>query len=373
MKILQIHNKYQFKGGEDSVVDEEAKLLRHHGHEVQQLFRNNLEINSLSNKIKTFVNLPYSKESINILRRELSNSNKPDIAHVHNTFPLWTNSIFEILKEKKIPIVMTIHNYRLLWSRISLFDKEFKYYGYFKGSKFKTFLLSRWLDKNKHLLNNISKFILLTDFTKDKFENAGFKKDKLIIKPNFISKKKSIIKEISLKNDAIFLSRIAKDKGIYTLLKSWKNINIKLNVYGDGELLNKIKNRNKNKNCFFHGAVDRNKGIDELSKSKILIFPSEWYECMPMTILESFREGTLVLASNIGSIKSIIKNKYNGILFKPGDSNDLKEKIEWILRNPKICDTIARNALNDFNKKYTEEKNYQDLINLYNDVITIQN
>ena len=109
--------------------------------------------------------------------------------------------------------------------------------------------------------------------------------------------------------------------------------------------------------------------MKKIRYSKFLIFPSEWFECLPMTIIEAFRENTLVLASDIGSIKSIIKHKFNGILFKPGDADDLKKKVEWILNNPKVCDNIVKNALVQFNEIYTDEKNYKHLVKLYNDVI----
>lgn len=369
MKILQIHNKYIYSGGEDSVVEEEAKLLISKGHEVMQLLRDNSEIKSLSEKIKTLVDLPYSNNSKQILIDKLKKIEKPDIAHIHNLFPLWTYSILEVLKEKKIPVIMTLHNYRLIWSKIGLFDNEAKNFGYFKDSRLKTFLISRWLDKNKRLLDNVNKFIVLTDFIKEKFENLGIDKSKLIVKPNFIKKKNNIFKEISIKSDAIFCSRISRDKGIFTLLKAWKNIDLKLNIYGDGPQLEKITKKNTNNKFIFHGQISRDILMKKIRYSKFLIFPSEWFECLPMTIIEAFRENTLVLASDIGSIKSIIKHKFNGILFKPGDADDLKKKVEWILNNPKVCDNIVKNALVQFNEIYTDEKNYKHLVKLYNDVI----
>ena len=369
MKILQIHNKYIYSGGEDSVVEEEAKLLISKGHEVMQLLRDNSEIKSLSEKIKTFVDLPYSNNSKQILIDKLKKIEKPDIAHIHNLFPLWTYSILEVLKEKKIPVIMTLHNYRLIWSKIGLFDNDAKNFGYFKDSRLKTFLISRWLDKNKRLLDNVNKFIVLTDFIKEKFENLGIDKSKLIVKPNFIKKKNNIFKEISIKSDAIFCSRISRDKGIFTLLKAWKNIDLKLNIYGDGPQLEKITKKNTNNKFIFHGQISRDILMKKIRYSKFLIFPSEWFECLPMTIIEAFRENTLVLASDIGSIKSIIKHKFNGILFKPGDADDLKKKVEWILNNPKVCDNIVKNALVQFNEIYTDEKNYKHLVKLYNDVI----
>ena len=88
-----------------------------------------------------------------------------------------------------------------------------------------------------------------------------------------------------------------------------------------------------------------------------------------MTILEAFREGTLVLASNIGSIQSIVKNKHNGVLFEHGNKLDLINKVKWIVNNPKLCDQIALNANNEFNKKYSSEVNYKQLIKIYEDAI----
>ncbi len=369
MKILQIHNKYIYNGGEDTVVEEEAKLLRKNGHNVIQLFKDNKEITSIKDKISTLYNLSYSKYSIEYLEKKLSEIEKPDIAHVHNTFPLWTYSIFELLNEKKIPVVMTLHNYRLVWDSLSLFDNNYLNYGCLKNSKIITFFISKIINKNKKkiLLKNVDKFITLTEFTKQKFIEANIPEDKLVIKPNFLSENKTDFQKINNKQNAIFASRISKEKGILTLLKSWKNIETKINIYGDGPLLNKI--RNNSKNVQFHGNCPRNIIIKEIKKSKFLIFPSEWYECFGMTILESFREGTLVLASNIGSIESIIKDKYNGILFNPNDPNDIQDKVQWVLNNPKKCDEISLNAMNDFNNKYSEKVNYKILMKIYNETI----
>jgi glycosyltransferase involved in cell wall biosynthesis len=370
MKILQIHNKYVYKGGEDSVVEEEANLLRKNGNSVFQLFKNNKDISSIKDKLLTLYNLSYSKYSIEYLKEELLKIEKPDIVHVHNTYPLWTYSIFEFLNEKKIPIVMTLHNYRLVWDSLSFFDNDYMNYGCFNNSKFQTFFISKIINKNKKniLFKNIDKFITLTEFTKKKFIDAKVPIDKLLIKPNFLPNKEGNFQSITNKQNAIFASRVSKEKGILTLLKSWKDIEIKINIYGDGPLLNKIKKNSKN--IQFHGNCSRDLVSDEINKSKFLIFPSEWFECMPMTILESFRAGTLVLASNIGSIPNIIKDGYNGILFNPNDPSDIKEKVNWVLNNPQKCDEISINAMNDFNNKYSEEVNYKMLMKIYNGMIT---
>ena len=141
-----------------------------------------------------------------------------------------------------------------------------------------------------------------------------------------------------------------------------------MDILGDGPLFDQVK-KNNYKNIKFHGNLPRVEVNKFLYKSKFLVFPSEWYESFPMTILEAFREGTLVLASNIGSIKSIIKDRFNGILFEPGNTSDLIDKVKWILNNQRECDQIALNANNEFNKKYSSEVNYKQLIDVYEKAI----
>lgn len=369
MKIIQIHNKYRYFGGEDSVVDEEAKLLSSNNHEVNQLIRDNSEeLITFQDKFNAFKNISYSFRSVEILNKELLKFGNPDIVHVHNTFPLWTYSVFDFFKKKNIPIIMTLHNYRLIWEKLGLFNKDREKYGYFKDSNIGSFIISKFINKQKNLLKNVSKFITHTEFTKYEFSKHVIPENKLVIKPNFLNSTNNKIQSISKKNNAIFASRISKEKGILTLIKAFTKIDINLDALGDGPLFKKVKKYNIN-NIKLHGNLPRDKVNKFINKSKFLVFPSEWYESFPMTILEAFREGTLVLASNIGSIKSIIKDRFNGILFEPGNTSDLIDKVKWILNNQRECDQIALNANNEFKQKYSSEVNYKQLIDVYEKAI----
>ncbi len=369
MKILQIHNKYRYFGGEDSVVNEEAILLKSHNHEVDQLIRDNSEeLISFQDKFNAFKNISYSYKSVDILNEELLKLGIPDIVHVHNTFPLWTYSVFDFFKKRNVPIIMTLHNYRLIWEKLGLFNKDREKYGYFKDSNIGSFIISKFINKKEDLLKNVSKFITHTEFTKQEFSKHAIPENKLIIKPNFLNSTNKTIQPISEKNNVIFASRISKEKGILSLIKAFEKIYINLDILGDGPLFNKIKKKKFN-NIKIHGNLPRDEVNKFISNSKFLVFPSEWYESFPMTILEAFREGTLVLASNIGSIKSIIKDRFNGILFEPGNTSDLIDKVKWILNNQKECDQIALNANNEFNKKYSSQVNYKQLIDIYKKAI----
>ena len=369
MKIFQVHNKYNFYGGEDSVADEEAKLLRSKKHSVIQIFRDNKnEINNSYDKISIFKNLPYSKKSTRILKDKLKYYGRPDLVHIHNTFPLWTYSILDFFKEQKIPIVFTLHNYRMILHKIGLFNKYSEKYGYFKNSKLLTYFISRYLNKKYFLIKNIDTFITHTDFTKKIFIKYGIDPKKITVKPNFIENTSNHFLSIKKKNNAIYASRISKEKGILTLLEASKKTNLKLDILGDGPLKNKLF-EDCSRNIKFHGNLDRDQVQKYIRKSKFLVYPSEWYEIFGMTLIEAFNQGTLVLASNIGSIKSVVKDKVTGLLFESGNINDLVNKINWIKNNPVKCDKIVKNAKKEFIKKYTAEENYNQLLKIYKKTI----
>ena len=229
MNILQIHNEYLLKGGEDNVVEEEKQMLLKNGHNVFQIIRHNQkEIITIKDKISTLLNLSNSKKTKNIINEELKNIPKIDIAHVHNIFPLWSYSIFEVLNENKIPIVMTLHNYRLIWSKFNLLDKSIIKYGIFKNSRLITFLISKLIDRNKKLLNFVTKFIALSKFANEKFIQEGIPSNKIIIKQNFLKKEIFDIQKIQDKDFIIYVSRLEKLKGINFLLNVWNDYDTKL-------------------------------------------------------------------------------------------------------------------------------------------------
>lgn len=381
MKILQIHNEYIYKGGEEAVVKEERNLLLKNDHKVYQSIRkNNEEIVSLSQKLNIAKNLSYSKKSYQIIENEIIKI-KPDIVHIHNTFPLWTFSVIDACNQHKIPVVMTVHNFRLICAK-GVFYKDKQIcekclwsspfnavkHGCFQNSIIKSIPVSYMINKTKrglNIINKLNKLIVLTDFAKKKFLEAKFPENKIIIKPNFMSKKFNIeIKQ--KKKDFIYASRLSEEKGIIDLLYAHKKFNFNLNICGDGPLKNLVNNEKKINYLGFLSDEDINR---QLAKTKFLLFPSKWYEGFPTIILKAFLFETVVLAPALGSIPTIIKDGYNGILFKPNNIEDLINKIKWALSNEEKCNQIKENAKKEFNEKYTEEVNYNILKKIYEDAI----
>lgn len=241
MKILQIHNFKKIPGGEDIILNLEKKMLIKNGHDVKQLNRYNLdEIKNIKDIIHTLINLSYSKKSLKILEKEIQNY-IPDIVHIHDLFPLWSYSVIDFYKKRNIPIIMSLHNFRSILSELNFFDKNFFKYGFFKNSKILSFLISKIFNKNKNLFFQIDKFIVFTNFSKQQFLNIGIPEKKIIIKPHSLENIKVNSKDYkNKKNQAIYAGLISNEKGILTLIKAWQNIDIKLNIYGDGPLLNKL-------------------------------------------------------------------------------------------------------------------------------------
>ena len=387
MKILQLHNLYIYKGGEDTVVELEKNLLTEHGHSVFQLKRENKgEIKNFVDKFSVAKNLSYSNYSKELVDKEIKKF-RPNVVHVHNFFPLWTASIFDACIDNNIPTVLTLHNYRTICAN-GLFFRKNKVcekclnhssyysvlYGCYQNSRFKSIPVAKMITNNQKKnvwKTKINRFIVFTNFAKNKYIQANFPKSKIRVKPNY-NPTQILSTKINeeLKKNCIYVGRISEEKGITTLLKAWKNINFPLKIFGDGPLKHLVQKNQSN--ITFLGHQPKNIIIEEMKFAKFLIFPSECYEGFPMTILESFASSLLVLASNIGSVGEIVKDKHNGILFEPGSITDLGEKINWILTNPEECKKIKQNALNEFSLKYSKERNYELLIKIYKEAMEDQ-
>ena len=381
MKILLVHNFYKIRAGEYSVFNNEMNLLKDNNHEVITYHKDNRDINSLSSKFRSFINVIFSKkvyhEFSQLLKKE-----EPDIIHVHNLFPLITPSIFFSAKENKIPIIQTLHNYRyicpssILMHKNKIYEKSITNGVFstvvdkvYQNSYLGTFALARMINfhKKKDTWNSkVNKFIALTDFSKSKFKEAGFSPDKITVKPNFVFD----IKKDDIKKDkfALFVGRIGEEKGIKILIQAWKNIDYPLIIAGSGPLENEL-NSLSHKNINFIGSQDKNKIIELMNSASFLVVPSIWYEGFPMVILEAYSAGLPVLGSKIGSVGEVVIDNVTGVQFKPNDPIDLSEKVNAVIKDQSFLSELSKNARKHYIDNFTPEKNYQVLLNIYKEVI----
>ena len=381
MNILIIHNFYAGYGGENNIVKEQYKLLKNMNHNVFMFKRHNDQIKN-KNIVYVFKNLFFKKLNQEI--KKIIKEFKPDIAHVHNVFPLISSQIYNILWQYKIPIIQTVHNYRfacpngIMFKNGKICDKclssnnffECVYNKCYNNSIFYSiwYAYSIMIGYKKHHFEKIDKFIVFNDFLKNILIKKGFADKKIHVIPNFISSSEYAPK-YEKENYIVYVGRFSEEKGIFTLLKSIKKIkNVNLKMLGDGGIKEKILeyiNENNINNVELCGFIDGDKKDYIITKAKALIVPSECYETFGLVAIEAFSLGTLAIASNIGGLKYIIDDGYNGLKFSLTNYNDLTEKIKFIINNENEMLQMSKNAYKTYIDKYTSCDHYKKLIELY--------
>lgn len=387
LKILFVHNYYQLAGGEDNVVSAEIMLLRQRGHDAQLWSVDNKDLPAgLSGKLKTALSTSYSSLNRSVAQNILHNF-QPDIVHVHNFFPQISPSIYDACLDKGIPVVQTLHNYRPICPGsmlmrdgkicelcISGSPYQAAWYGCYRGSKLGSLVVAHMVSQHRNLgtwLHKVDRFIALTDFAKNKFIEAGFPADKIAVKANFLHDPLQLeltVPDATNPGFALFVGRISEEKGIKTLIRAWRLINDQslLKMAGVGPLQNLLIDI---RNIAPLGRLNGDDISRLMRQAKFLVLPSEWYEGFPLVLVEAFAHGLPVLASRLGSMADIIKDGETGLLFTPGDADDLASKAKWLLENPLQTQKLGINARRTFLEKYTAERNYSELITIYENAV----
>lgn len=383
MNILIIHTFYQQKGGEDAVFLQEAKLLEETENVATLTFQNKKGPAS----IIQFFTSPFNFLSARKVKRKIAEF-KPDIIHLHNWHYAIGPIVIQVANKAGVPIVLTLHNYRLLcpsatlMSNGKLFDNS-RHVSFpwqaakkkvYNNSFLQTFWLALivWLHKKMGTWKKVSHYFALTEFAKNIHLDStlGLAQDQVSVKPNF-SERPVLISPLKRDNSFLFIGRLSEEKGIQTLLKAFSDTNYILKIAGDGPLKEEVLAVcSANPNIHYLGSLQKEEVLKQMRSSSALIFPSIWYEGMPMTILEAFSSGTPVIASNLGAMASLINDKINGLHFEAGNESDLKEKIEsWSALTAEDKAIFSQNALAFYEKLYSPEKNKDLLLKKYTEII----
>ncbi|WP_420591961.1 glycosyltransferase family 4 protein [Bacterioplanoides sp.] len=378
MRILIVHNEYQIRGGEDSVVESEFKLLSD-DHEVEVLYLNNHSVAGFVDKVKAAIGAIFSLSSYSLIQAQID-SYRPDVVHVHNYFPLISPSVFYACKSRRVPVVHTLHNYRSICPTSllmldgkpcerSLHSSVFwavkrKVY---KESYFGTLTLALLIEFHKAIgtwTKKVDRFIPLTYFSKDKFVTAGFPEQKLAVKPNFCENQ-PVLAADERGDYACFIGRLSEEKGIAVLCEGWFPLDYEIRIIGDGD----VPRLPVSPSMKFTGRLDRDEALKTLRCARFIVIPSICYEGFPMAIAEAFACGTPVLCSQLGSMAEIVENEITGLHFEPGNAEDLSAKAQWLIDHPEECEQMGRNAKAEYLEKYTPEKNYEMLMGIYQQAI----
>ncbi|NMG19077.1 glycosyltransferase family 4 protein [Brasilonema bromeliae] len=386
MRILSLHNRYQLPGGEDVVVSMERELLEANGHCVDLFEVNNDHITNSIEKAKSAVNSIYSISSKTQILQRIA-SFKPDIVHVHNFFPILSPSVYYACREAAVPVIQTLHNYRLLCLNSYFFregkvcedclGKSFAWPGVvhscYRGSKTGSAVIGAMQSIHRTLQTwnkVVDVYITVTEFARQKYIQGNLPASKLVVKPNFLYPDPKPGEGQG--NYALFVGRLSPEKGLETLLKAWEKLagKIPLKIVGDGPLANTVASTAQRlTGVEWLGRLPKQEVLKLMKDAQALIFPSLWYEGFPLVIVEAYAVGLPVIASNLGSQSSLVEHGRTGLHFRPGDPEDLVAQVEWALTHPAALAQMRQETRGEFEAKYTAERNYQMLMDIYERVV----
>ena len=400
MKILLINNYFRPFAGAERVFLNQRELLKERGHEIvdfamedhgnlpsryNSYFISNVDSavrknfwENFSNGLKSIHNSESTKKLT-----ELIESEKPDIAHIHNVGRRISYSIIGVLRKHKIPIVHTLHDYKPVCSVNNFFRNDSICRKCLRHQYFYTFLYrcrgnslsasimdaaERYFLWLRGTYRKIDLLVAPSQFLKRIMETAAVGNKNIKYLPNFVdlpAEKRSRVTEDFI----LYSGRIDVGKGVETLIRAVSSTGIHLKIAGDGKLLEKLR-KEKLSDVEFLGFQNKEALQKLLQNSKFVIVPSEWYENAPMAVLEAMSFSKPVIGSNIGGIPELIADKESGFLFEPCNVGDLREKILELYHDKKLIEKMGEESYRIVKEKFSKEKHYEQLMKVYNSLLT---
>jgi glycosyltransferase involved in cell wall biosynthesis len=390
MKILIAHNFYQSSGGEDEVFLAESALLERYGHDVLRYTVSNENVDSYSKLAlagSTIWNGAQYSKLTKLLRQE-----RPDLVHVHNTLPLISPSIYSAARKENVPLIQMVHNYRpfclngvlyrdghvceLCIGRYPVPGVVHQCYRNSRSASAAVFTLYLAHYRIFHTYQRlITTFITSTQFAKRLLVRMGLPSDKITVKPNLVRIADYVAGSGEREGRAgqvVFVGRLESRKGVWTLLSAIEQVNIPLVLIGDGDLRTDIEGwlqKRPNLRVEMTGWLDSTEVFKRLQDASVVVFPSEFYESFGNVIAEAFACGVPVITTNMGAQGDLVEHGKTGYLFPPGDSTALANLIKKISNDQKLRDELGKNARSEFESRYTSERNYQILLDIYSEAL----
>ncbi len=382
MRILIIHNEYQEPGGEDAVVAQERALLEQTEQVATLNFHNRKGWRGVWQTGWSPWNVWAGRRVKQAIRQH-----RPDVIHIHNMHYAIGPIAIRIAKRRGIAVVMTLHNYRLLCPSATLFydgrvftdslQAAFPWkavrLGVHSHSVVKTFwlALTLWIHRRMGTWRQVDRYLALTDFAKALFVGSSFgvPENRFITKPNFVAVPATSLQPRG--DHFLFIGRLTPEKGIAVLLEAFAGTDAQLRIAGDGPLRQRVEQAaGLHANITFLGPLGRLAIQQELATCTALVFPSIWYEGMPMTILEAFASGTPVIASELGAMQAMVQSDENGWLFAPGDALALRDCVaRWLATYTGERRRLGIGARAAYERLYTASRNKDLLLACYQEAI----
>lgn len=381
LSVLVIHNRYQQPGGEDAVVRAECDLLRRAGHRVVEYMRDNRSIAryGLLRRAALFVGASWNRQTYRDLR-QLMLRERPDIAHCHNFLPLVSPAAYYACKAADVPVVQTLHNYRLVCPGGTMFRNGNRCPGCgpnkgrailgrcYRDSGLQTGAVALMLNAHRYAgtwEREVGAYIAPSAFCRDVIARAGFPANRFHVKPNFLAHDPA--PRTSHGSYALFVGRLSPEKGVLELIRAWSQINgVPLLIAGGGPLMRQAEELSAaNYMVKLLGQLDSQQTTRLMKDARFLIVPSRWDEPFGMVLVEAAACGVPVIASRVGAVPEIVTDGDTGLLFDPDDPDDLIERVQWAWLHPRTTKAMGAAARERYLERFTAEKNYEMLMQIY--------
>lgn len=379
-KVLVVHNAYGRYSGEEAVVETQCRVLAARGHQVERFSRSSEEIpHLLLGPWRAFFSGIYSFASARAMRRRLTQW-RPDVVHVHNVFPLISASILPVCRRAGVPVVMTLHNYRLvcptglhLW-RGEVCEKCLggrEYWCVLRNcerslAKSVGYAARTYFARRQRLfLDNVDVFIALTDFQRQRLVSEGYPDERFVVIPNMV------VAPVNPQTECVgdyvgYAGRISPEKGIPQLLEAARRISeIPFQAAGAIDRSPELLSQSP-QNFQFRGHLVGGQLNEFFRSSRIVAFASRCFEGFPVTLVEAMGYAKPVVAPRIGSFPEIVQEGVTGLLFEPGNAEQLADRIRYLWERPDLCRTMGQAAHEKALREYSEDRYYSRLMDAYN-------
>jgi len=380
MVVLMVHNFYQQPGGEDQSFAAEAGLLEAYGHTVCRYTLHNDAIQQMSAlrvARATIWNTTAYRELRALIRQV-----QADVVHFQNTFPLVSPAGYYAAQAEGVPVVQSLRNYRLMCPN-GLFFRDGRpcelclgrlpwpgvRHACYRNSRPATAAVATMLTVHRALgtwSKHVDAYVALTAFARQKFIEGGLPADKIAVKPNFVYPDPGPTEQ---KEDyALFVGRLSAEKGLDVLLEAWPKLGsrLRLKVVGDGPLAGPVQEAARaNEHIEWLGRLPYDAVLDRVGRAALLVIPSVWHEPFGRVAIEAYAKATPVVASDRGALAEIVEHERTGLLFHPGDADDLAAQVAWLLDHPTRSRQMGKAARQAFETTYSAERNYEMLMAIY--------
>lgn len=378
MRILQVHNHYRQAGGEDVVVAREAALLRLGGHEVFAFTDANPR--GTRDTAAALLRAPWNAGAARRAQAHLRECGA-QLAHVHNTWFALSPSVVSALHDAGVPVVMTLHNYRLMCLN-ALFFREGRpcedclgrvpwrgfMHGCVGGSCLRSLPAAATTSLNrawKTWQRAVSVFIAPSHFVRDKYVQGGLPGERVIVRPHFTDDPGARAIPPSQSEELLYVGRVDASKGVLTAIQAFQQAaipDLALTIVGDGPDRVALE-QETDARVRFTGWLDPAEVRQRMKGARALLFPSLWYETFGLSLIEAMAAGLPVVASRLGAIPEVLGSG-TGLLPPPGDSPAWATAMSE-LRDPETVDALGQTARARWRARYTPERALRSLESIY--------